>query len=234
MAFVCLAPSWALSTCSVSRRPTCSASHVLGPERAPIHHALVAAAWAVLDWPALPRATTTVSLTRSATMDPDITYPNLRAQLSLKAPNGAPFVQLARALTKLFCGDGKLFKLGASERAVCHRLAIHLEAQYRLLDGPQGTLDVDCEYNREGDKPKTSPAGALVYPDIIVHRRGNNSLNHLAVEVKLTSNTERDDDDLAKLEGYRSPKFGYLYAVFLRIGSLGAASGLGIETARWS
>jgi hypothetical protein len=166
-------------------------------------------------------------------LDPEILYPRLRAQLSLNAPLGAPSVPLARALTELFCSDGKLFELGVSERAVCHQLAIHLEAQYRLLDEPRSTLDVDCEYNREGDRPKTSPAGDLVYPDIVVHRRGNNSLNDLAIEVKLTSNTESDYDDIAKLNGYRSPKFGYHHALFLRIGSLRAGPGLGIERARW-
>jgi hypothetical protein len=69
-----------------------------------------------------------------------------------------------------------------------HRIAIYLEQE--ML-----SYDVDCEYNRDGFDVKrlqlaSCPTSAdndeavTVFPDIIVHRRGNNDHNLLVVEIQ--------------------------------------------------
>lgn len=87
---------------------------------------------------------------------------------------------------------------------------------------------VDCEYNREGHDPKTlafsaevaSPddtEGNTVYPDIIVHHRGEQD-NLLVVEAKKMGNHRGDDHDFRKLIAFRR-QLKYRYAVFLRLGT---------------
>jgi hypothetical protein len=103
-------------------------------------------------------------------------------------------------------------------------LAVYLECElYRegILEA-SGPIVVDCEYNRHIDgvkkhrisqelrdivskakrkaKRTSDDAGYYVFsvaPDIVVHKRGDDSLNLLVVEVKKLSNREiREYDDL--------------------------------------
>ena len=76
----------------------------------------------------------------------------------------------------------------ANERAVAARLAIHVDRELQRQDCD---LTVDVEYCRSGPsinaKTWTPPAASdptLIYPDLIVHRRGDPDANLLAVEVK--------------------------------------------------
>jgi hypothetical protein len=89
--------------------------------------------------------------------------------------------------------------------------------------------DVDCEYNRRGDARKRIPKyplqtrsdddqGRTVYPDVIVHHRGEPS-NLLVVEVKKSSSARDAGDDLYKLTQYSCPEvnggLGYAYGAFV-------------------
>jgi hypothetical protein len=105
--------------------------------------------------------------------------------------------RLAAAVDAVVEQDRYLLEADVSERAIVHRLAHYLTDLFT-------TLDVDCEYNREGLLPKTvewetlarlareseilNPAGdpdsALVVPDVVVHSRGSNGRNLLVIEVK--------------------------------------------------
>jgi len=77
------------------------------------------------------------------------------------------------ALTLFSVFDSYLIYYDLSERAITHKLAEYL--QFTFQD-----WHVDCEYNRYGFKPKTTRLrnknedleDSPVYPDIIVHRRG--------------------------------------------------------------
>lgn len=81
--------------------------------------------------------------------------------------------------------DSFLFDKDVSEWAVAHRLAAYLEGFF-----PE--YDVDCEYNRmpgpDGEYDSKAPKKVLgnkkIRPDIIVHRRGSNEDNLIAIEMK--------------------------------------------------
>jgi len=145
---------------------------------------------------------------------------------------------LLRALAKLVDFDKALFLNNASERSICHRLALYLEAEFP-------DFDIDCEYNRDyrnrdnlrkqlrGEDlirlayPKKERAtveidadeSITVFPDIIVHRR-NTSDNLLVIETKKTASSVDDAFDRKKLVEYQS-QLGYRFAKFLRFGTTG-------------
>lgn len=124
------------------------------------------------------------------------------------------------AINELMRRDRYLLEVDANERSISHRFAIYLE---RHFPG----YDVDCEYNRDGIDPKevvwfdtqptTEDADAkTVFPDIIVHKRGEQSRNLLVVEMKKVGNPQPRDRDLGKLRAYRK-QLGYRRALFLEL-----------------
>jgi hypothetical protein len=135
--------------------------------------------------------------------------------------------------------DGKLIKLGASERAITHKLAEHLQQQIG------SAWDVDCEYNRIERQKKVIHASKAkiaefvsqgiapeairldmvvalepdekplsVYPDIIVHERGEPRNNLLIIEVKKRNTKILGDWDKWKLRFYVE-ELGYRMGVFI-------------------
>ena len=148
--------------------------------------------------------------------------------LPRKLPNG------------LYVGEKDRGWGAASERAIAHRLAVYLERELRndgiVEDG--GLISVDCEYNRHLDgmkthripekligivedakrkpKPISDDEGFYVFsiaPDIIVHRRGEDDLNLLVVELKKTTNNEIPEYDDLKLSCFTKEggdEYGYL------------------------
>ena len=127
------------------------------------------------------------------------------------------------------------------ERAIAHRLAIHLEQEFGKFGYPnkEAKIAVDCEYNRhrgavkahlvkdkirqrveaaKGNALKEHPEkkGWYVFtalPDIIVHQRGDDDYNLLVVELKRASNTIDDELDNRKLELFVAQDYesGYGY-----------------------
>ena len=122
-----------------------------------------------------------------------------------------------------------------SERSISHKLAVYLQDAF-----PE--YHVDCEYNwqidRYGDNvknllftpeeeerfyPETQNESIKdknahsVYPDIIVHRRGDNEKNLLTFEIKKSTNKSKKAKELdkLKLERYKD-KFEYRYSAFLQ------------------
>jgi hypothetical protein len=102
---------------------------------------------------------------------------------------------LKQALARLYDQDRHLLTAGVNERSVTHRLAMYLQ---EFL--PQ--WGVDCEYNRDGIKPKRAvlPVDRVtpddlkartVYPNIIVHRRGVIGPNVLCIELKIDADPGR-------------------------------------------
>jgi hypothetical protein len=126
------------------------------------------------------------------------------------------------AIDLLMSSDAYLFEVGVGERALSHRLAIYIEANFK-------GWHVDCEYDRDGVDPKRIPGGSgndedegsRVLPDIIVHRRGDGP-NLVVFELKKSSNREPDDRDLEKLRAYTG-NLGYAHGVFVRF-LVGAAA----------
>jgi hypothetical protein len=96
-------------------------------------------------------------------------------------------VLVGAALDGFMLHDADLLYRNASEWAISHKFAEHLQRRFPYWH-------VDCEYNRRGDaikQQRIGPSGAAhssgrarrVRPDIIVHRRGVRE-NLLVVEVK--------------------------------------------------
>ena len=130
--------------------------------------------------------------------------------------------RLTLAIDRLLALDEHLFAQRASERAIAHRLAIHLDNQFP-------GWDVDCEYNRYGDALKILPLSeacrhllrrtGAVSPDIIIHTRGREGPNLLAIEIKKAGQRGRSCD-MEKLAGYIR-EYQYEFGLFLsfRVGA---------------
>ena len=99
--------------------------------------------------------------------------------------------KLFRALTEFRKNDVFLLENDVHEQSITHRFALYLQNEFPLLK-------VDCEYNRYGlfdinevsrsvkrSRPeKKGKSGAPIRPDIVVHKRGDNSNNVLVIEAK--------------------------------------------------
>jgi len=137
--------------------------------------------------------------------------------------------------------DGKHYG-AVGERAIAHRLAMHIECVLRDCGYPSEAVPIatDCEYNRhrgavkvhyirEDLKKRVEEAERKarndleregwyffsVFPDIIVHERGDDRHNLIVIEMKRASNdveAERDYDHL-KLELFTKQDYerGYSY-----------------------
>lgn len=122
--------------------------------------------------------------------------------------------KVRRALCGFFKSDCDLLEIGANERSITHKFAEHLQRQFRHLK-------VDCEYNRHGDDIKKLPLpveniknsdleAKTVYPDIIVHRRGDDKCNLLVIEAKKTAMGDMERDR-CKLRAFTHPRGRYKY-----------------------
>ena len=129
------------------------------------------------------------------------------------------------------------------ECAMAHRLAVHLEEGFRRYGYPKKSapISIDCEYNRHrgGIKQqfvknrlrarvellkerqlKEHPEREgwyvfSVFPDIIVHERGEDTNNLIAIEVKRASNDPDDELDCIKLHLFtiQDADYGYQYLI---------------------
>ena len=125
---------------------------------------------------------------------------------------------LKKALRQLENEQPKLFQLRVHERTLVSHLVCYLSGQF-----PEHS--VDMEYNRQGSQGETKRrelTGEKILPDLIVHYRGNNKSNLLAVECK-KSNCSRTDkeEDITKLKRLRQEK-GYTHVAFVVLKSSGS------------
>ena len=112
---------------------------------------------------------------------------------------------LNKAIEKVVTKDKYLLLHNLSERTITHKLAEYLQPLF-------SDFNVDCEYNRNADniidqkklleisedemldiaKDKIREDETYsVYPDIIIHNRGNNENNYLVIEVKKTQSDKK-------------------------------------------
>lgn len=112
--------------------------------------------------------------------------------------------KLNEALRLFFQQDGDLLERDAAERTMGASLAAKMAPFF-------SQYNVDVEYNLHGLDPKMVELPAIcrgggrrrIIPDIVVHRRGHDGENLLAVEIKKETNRESRSCDLAKLEAMR-------------------------------
>jgi hypothetical protein len=121
--------------------------------------------------------------------------------------------KVVAALVELYAREQFLFEHDLGERALTHRLAVHLERQFP-------DFDVDCDFDRLGARTLQLPHGSIVstddhlgksiYPDIVVHqRRVPNNL--LAIEVRKASNHQPMEHDRHKLRALTDPHIWFAY-----------------------
>lgn len=129
---------------------------------------------------------------------------------------------LTSALDQLYKNDGYLVdnrpylkeKNGnhhVGERSIVFRLAHYMQ---NILDSNPVFQNyvLDCEYNRNGIQAKALPSFPNgVYPDIIIHNRGNNDNNLLILEVKTYWNTDNMQDE-RKISEFLDPKGAYRFS----------------------
>jgi hypothetical protein len=130
--------------------------------------------------------------------------------------------KVATALKEFYAREAFLFAHDLGERALTHRLAVHLERQF-------AGFEVDCNYDRLGERTLRLPRGTIVstddhlgksiYPDIVVHQREIPN-NLLAIEVRKANNHQPIEHDEQKLHALTDPNlwFAYWIGVLLTLG----------------
>jgi hypothetical protein len=130
--------------------------------------------------------------------------------------------------------DQELVEWKVSERSITHKLAEHLrwhvDRRLHQEDDEKPLISVDCEYNRFGTEGKSKQylwkrdlpdeEDGEYYtpnPDIVVHERGEQRSNLLAIEVKADSsrNPAAELLDLMKVVGYVGDPTFYQRGLYL-------------------
>ncbi|MDP1881556.1 MAG: hypothetical protein Q8K88_01610 [Bradyrhizobium sp.] len=136
--------------------------------------------------------------------------------------------KVVAALQEFYAREAFLFEKDLGERTLTHRLAVYLEKQF-------SGWEVDCDYNRLGERRLRLPHGTIVstddelgksvYPDIVVHQREIPN-NLLAIEVRKTSNHQPPEHDRHKLRALTDPHLWFAYAigVYVVLGKKSVAS----------
>jgi hypothetical protein len=143
------------------------------------------------------------SVLASEAKQSSVSHETLDCFVALASRNDVPFAggggmqtelnRLVAALREFYAQEAFLLDNELGERALTHRLAVHLERHYP-------GWEVDCEYNRLGERALRLPRGTIVstddplgksiFPDIVVHRRAIPN-NLLAVEEGLQPPADR-------------------------------------------
>jgi hypothetical protein len=130
--------------------------------------------------------------------------------------------KIVTALQEFYAREAFLLEKDLGERTLTHRLAVHCEKQF-------SGWDVDCDFNRLGERTLRLPHGTIVstddhlgksvYPDIVVHQREIPN-NLLAIEVRKAGNHQPLEHDQHKLQALTDPHlwFAYWIGVHLSLG----------------
>ena len=130
--------------------------------------------------------------------------------------------KVVNAIREFYQHEAFLLEKDLGERTLTHRLAVHLEQEF-------SGWDVDCDYNRLGERLLKLPHGTIIstddglgksiFPDIVIHRRAIPE-NLLAIEVRKATNHQPPEHDEHKLRGMTDPHvwFAYRIGVFLILG----------------
>ena len=121
--------------------------------------------------------------------------------------------KLVTALHEFYEHETYILRKDLGERTLTHRLAVQLERQF---PGWQ----VDCEFNRLGERMLRLPKGTIVstddalgksvFPDIVVHQR-DVPKNLLAIEVRKVPNHQPLEHDRHKLRALTDPHLWFAY-----------------------
>jgi hypothetical protein len=117
------------------------------------------------------------------------------------------------ALSEFYARETYLLEKDLGERSLTHRLAVYLESRFT-------GWEVDCDYNRLGERRLRLPRGSIVstdddsgksvYPDIVVHRRAVPE-NLLAIELRKADSHQPPEHDRHKLRAMTDPHLWHAY-----------------------
>jgi len=136
--------------------------------------------------------------------------------------------KVVAALQEFYARETYLMEKDLGERALTHRLAVHVERQFP-------GWEVDCDYDRLGERTLRLPHGTIVstddhlaksvYPDIVVHQRAIPN-NLLAIEVRKAANHQSVEHDQHKLRTLTDPHlwFAYWIGVLMTLAKKNVAS----------
>jgi hypothetical protein len=134
----------------------------------------------------------------------------------MQAEMQAALNKVLGALGEFYARETHLLEKDLGERTLTHRLAVRLEEQF---PGWQ----VDCDYNRLGERTLRLPkativstddgSGKSVYPDIVVHQREVPD-NLLAIEIRKAANHQPPEHD-RKLRALTDPHVWFAYRIGL-------------------
>jgi hypothetical protein len=123
--------------------------------------------------------------------------------------------KVVSALGDFYARESQLFEKDLGERTFNHRLAVHVEKQF-------GGWDVDCDYNRLGERMLRLPRGTIistddgngksVFPDIVVHHRAIPE-NLLVIEVRKATSHQPPEHEQHKLRGLTDPHLWFAYQI---------------------
>lgn len=120
------------------------------------------------------------------------------------------FKTLKQTLVSLYEKDQYLFNKDVHERTITSRFAHYLENTWFFWN-----YQVDCEYNRNWQRPKVCNKTHR-YPDIIVHVRSKNTDNLLIIEAKKLPSTIGKNEDIEKIKCFmKSEEYNYKFGCFL-------------------
>ncbi len=133
------------------------------------------------------------------------------------------------ALSDFITNEKFLLQNNLNERTLTAKLSCYIQNSFQ-------DFDVDCEYNRmmDGKDYNTKKLGLenieemiikandteqkTVFPDIIIHKRGDNSQNFVVIEAKKYSNTNNNSrkTDFDKLKAFTDKdKLNYQFGFFI-------------------
>ncbi len=127
--------------------------------------------------------------------------------------------KVVTALQEFYARETFLLDKDLGERTLTHRLAVHCEKQF-------SGWDVDCDFNRLGERTLRLPHGTIVstddhlgksvYPDIVVHQREIPN-NLVAIEVRKSGNHQPLEHDQHKLRALTDPHLWFAYWIGLHL-----------------
>ncbi|WP_456489127.1 restriction endonuclease [Caminibacter pacificus] len=115
--------------------------------------------------------------------------------------------KINKALDMLYEYDRYLLQYDVNEVSISHKLACYLQFIFK-------NLDVDIEFNRNLCSSKRVD-NDVRKPDIIIHKRGTNEHNLIAIEVK-KDNNKNPNNDFKKLKKIMR-EYGYKYGIFIEL-----------------
>lgn len=106
-----------------------------------------------------------------------------------------------KSLDQLYSKDEELFINELCERSIAYKFGLYFS---QFMQEEKTGYDIDMEYNRHKADKKMLPCkpnGTI--PDLIVHRRGDDTDNLLVTEFKKWDSSKKDiEEDLKKLEEF--------------------------------